>query len=349
MRSRRRKPGVPDLEERIEVCGVQVMGLEQVSTASDIAATAAFLEIGDRLGILPLISDGAQADAGAIAEAADLPLEAVAAYLEAMWHAGLVERVAAGEFRAVAEFPVLRAEAGYVSWALNANRPYIEHAREFLTGFDEAAIRHPRDGRQLAVSTRWMGSLAFHPEAMEAILDARPRHFVDLGAGAGQLAVEVLRAFPGATALAIDPCRAACDETRRNAVDAGVSNRLIVAECAVASVAAEPGLVAGADVVHAGFVLHDLPPGEVHRILRCCREGLGPGGRMIVDETVPFVGNERERRFSAIVTYLHHQFMGRCLMDEAGWRQLLLAAGFTSVVSRVLPVPAGRQLVATCA
>lgn len=334
------------------MCGLQVLGLEQVSTASDIAATAAFLEIGDRLGILPLISDGARADAGAIARSVDLPLEAVAAYLDAMWHAGLVERLAEGEYRSVADLPGLRTEAGYVSWALNANRPYLEHAREFLTGFEEASRRHRRDGRQVAVSTWWMGATAFLPEAAEAILEARPRHFVDLGAGAGRLAVEVLRAFPGSTALALDASREACDETRRHAVDAGVSNRLIVVERSIRSVAEDPDVVAGADVVHAGFVLHDLLPGEtnlVDRLLRASREALAPGGRMVVDETVPFVDNERERRFSAIVTYLHQQYMGRCLMDEAGWRAVLLGAGFASVVGRVLPVPAGRQLIASCA
>jgi SAM-dependent methyltransferase len=327
---------------------VQVEGVERAAVAPDVAAASALLEIGERLGVLPLITDGAQANADAIAEAAALPVDGVLRYLEAMAHAGLVEPGdAPGEFRAAAALPGLRHDAGYVSWAMTANRPLIEHAREFLTDAAAARAAHGRDMRQVAVSSRWMGSRGFYPETLEAVVAARPRHFVDLGAGSGQLAIEVLRAFPGSTALVVDRAPDACDEARHAAAEAGVGNRLIVAERPVECVADDPTTVAGADVVHAGFVLHNLAPDAAGRVLRRCREALGAEGAMVVTEIVPYAGGERERRFSAVVTYLHEQFMGRRLLTAAEWKAALRDAGFTSVVCRVLTYPAGRQFVAT--
>lgn len=327
---------------------VQVDGVERAAVAPDVAAVSALLEIGERLGILPLITDGAQANADAIAEAAALPVDGVRRYLEAMAHAGLVEPGdAAGEFRGVAELPGLRHDAGYVSWAMTANRPLIEHAREFLTDAAAARAAHGRDMRHVAVSGRWMGSLGFHPETLEAIVAARPRHFVDLGAGAGQLAIDVLRAFPGSTALVLDRAADACDEARHAAAEAGVGNRLIVADRSIESVADDPSPLGGADVVHAGFVLHNLEQDAVGRVLTRCREALSAGGTMIVTEIVPYAGSERERRFSAVVTYLHEQFMGRKLLTAGEWKAALRGAGFTSVVCRVLPYPAGRQFIAS--
>jgi SAM-dependent methyltransferase len=323
--------------------------IEHSGDAPDIAAAAAFLEMGDRLGVLDVITPGRTFDAAAVARHADLPVDAAARYLEAIESAGLIEPVGA-EFRTVAGFDVILHRAGYVSWTMNANRPFIEHAREFFVDPVSAGRRYLRDGREVAVSSQWMGSLAFYPAALERILAAEPGHIADLGAGTCRLLIEVLGHFPEATAVGLDIDGPACRAAEHAAKQAGVGDRLTVVERPIQSVADDPGPVAGTDVIHAGFVFHDMLPEEeavADRVLANCREALRPGGIMAITDAVPYLRNERERRFSAMVTYYHRQFMRRRLLTEQEWTEKLGKAGFGHVDVVTLGFPTGRLFVAT--
>jgi SAM-dependent methyltransferase len=326
-------------------------GVGARETAADIAAVAALLEIADRLGVIHLLEHGKPFGTGDLAAAAAVPEASAAAYLEALTASAIIEEAGApGMYQAAADFADRRYESGYLSWALNANRPFIEHAAEFLRSTGTAArdVYH-RDGRQVAVSSQWMGSYAFYPFALSAILAARPTRTVDLGAGTGRLLIEVLLAFPESTAVALDMDAAACREAGRAAAQAGVGDRLQVLVRTIQSIATDPSPVEGADVIHAGFVFHDMLPEEhdvADMVLRNCREALRPGGIMAITDAVPYAPAERERRFSTLVTYYHQQFMGRQLLTESEWQAKLRGAGFDNVTCRPHRFPTGRLFVA---
>jgi SAM-dependent methyltransferase len=321
-------------------------------TAADIAAAAALLEIGDRLGVLVHLERGELVDAQDLAATTGLPADGVANYLEAMWSAGLLDEDAAdsGKFRVTEDYQRVRYESGYLSWALNANRPFIENAEFFLRSPQEARARHARDGRQVAVSSQWMGSEGFYAGALGTIVDAKPSRIVDLGAGTARLVIEVLQTLPGSTGVALDLDGPACEEARLRGEQAGVGDRLTVVERSIQSVATDPSPLADADVIHAGFVFHDMMPEEedvADAVFANCRDSLNPGGIMALTEAVPYVRNERERRFSAIVTYYHRQYMGRRLLTADEWSDKLRSAGFSDVRVVVPRFPTGRIVVAT--
>ncbi|HEY4454715.1 MAG TPA: class I SAM-dependent methyltransferase [Pseudonocardiaceae bacterium] len=325
--------------------------IDNSGPAPDLAAAAAFLEMGDRLGLLDVITPGRTFDAAAIAEHAGLPEPAAGRYLEAIESAGLIEPAgsAGPEFRVVADFPVILHRAGYVSWTMNANRPFIEHAREFLVDPEAAARKYSRDGREVAVSSQWMGSLAFYPAALDRIFAAKPNRIADLGAGTCRLLIEVLQHFPSATGVGLDLDSAACQAAQDAARNAGMADRLTVLERSIQSIADDPGALADTDVIHAGFVFHDMLPNEEHiadKVLANCRDALRPGGIMAITDAVPYLRNSRERRFSAMVTYYHRQFMGRKLLTEQEWTDKLQGCGFSSVEVVTLGFPTGRLFVA---
>jgi len=323
--------------------------IEQSAAAPDIAAAAALLEIGDRLGVLEEISAGGEFTAGGLAAIGELPEAGVARYLQAMESAGIVERVDGDVFQAVPDFAVIRHQAGYVSWTMNANRPFIEHAREFLLDPEHARAAYVRDGRQVAVSSQWMGSLAFYPAAFEAITSVRPARVADLGSGTCRLLIELLDILPDATGLGLDLAPGACEAAREAAGNAGMSDRITVLERSIQSLATDPEPLRGADVIHAGFVFHDMMPDEEHvadAVLANCREALRPGGLMAITEAVPYLPNERERRFSSIVTYYHREFMTRKLLSVPEWEQKLAGAGFRRVETVELGFPTGRLFLA---
>ncbi|MGA6161818.1 class I SAM-dependent methyltransferase [Amycolatopsis magusensis] len=325
--------------------------IAQSGDAPDIAAAAAFLEMGDRLGVLDVITPGRTFDAEAVAAHAELPHDAAVRYLEALESAGLIERAGRADlFRTVEDFDVIQHRAGYVSWTMNANRPFIEHAREFFTDPLSARQRYPRDGREVAVSSQWMGSLAFYPAALERVLAAEPTRVTDLGAGTCRLLIEVLQRFPESTGVGLDLDGPACRVAERAAGQAGVGGRLTVLERPIQSVADDPAPLAGSDVIHAGFVFHDMLPDEediADKVLANCRDALRPGGIMAITDAVPYLRDERERRFSAMVTYYHREFMRRRLLTAEEWTDKLHAAGFTEVETVTLGFPTGRLFVAT--
>ncbi|GGO95574.1 class I SAM-dependent methyltransferase [Wenjunlia tyrosinilytica] len=320
--------------------------------APAIAAAAALLEMGDRLGVLDVIIPGKEFTVRELAEYADLPETGVAHYLEAMESAGVIihSPSTAGSFVTAPDYDRIQHQAGYVSWVMNANRPFIENAREYLSDPGKASGAYIRDGRQVAVSSQWMGSKAFYPAALGTIFEAKPERIADLGAGTCRLLIEVLQQLPGCCGVGLDLDAPSCNAAKLAGEQAGVSDRLTVVERSIQSIATDPSPVEGSDVIHAGFVFHDMMPEEedvADAVFANCREALRPGGIMAITEAVPYLRNERERRFSSIVTYYHREFMKRKLLTEAEWEAKLRDAGFNDVRTVELGFPTGRLFVAT--
>ncbi|EXU65411.1 hypothetical protein Z951_25735 [Streptomyces sp. PRh5] len=318
-------------------------------TAADLAADAALLEIAEGLGLSTLLDRASPFTHHEVMAAADVPESGATAFLDALLCAGLVER---GEdphhFLPCSDMADRRYAAGYLSWALNANRPYIDNATSFLREPAAAGAQYQRDGRRVAVSSRWIGSYGFYPGVISEITGRKPRRIVDLGAGAGGLLIHLLTALPDSTGLALDLSAAACEEAERAARRAEVGDRLEVVNRSVESLVEDHSPVRDADVVHAGFVMHDVVsrPDVLDGVLRACRASIADGGCLVVTDAVPYVADPRERSFSALFTYLHSSSMDVTLPPEEEWRAAFGRAGFSDVTSTPLRMPGSRMFVA---
>ncbi|MDV5142766.1 class I SAM-dependent methyltransferase [Streptomyces sp. SBC-4] len=318
-------------------------------TAADLAAVAALLEMADRLGIVPLLERGEPVTVAELAVAADVPEEGMGSFLSALVAAELLVPTGVKEFRIADDFADRIYQSGYLTWSLRANQPYLQNPAAFLRDPAGAAAQYQRNGREVAVSSRWIGSQGFYPAATEAILAARPKRIVDLGAGAAGLLIDLLGRLPESSGVALDMSAGACQEAARAALAAGVGDRLEVVERPIQSVADDPAPLAGADVIHAGFVFHDIvQEGDIFdRVLRRCREALRPGGIMAITDSVPYASAERERRFSALFTYLHAGFMNVKLPPEEDWLARFRQAGFDQAQCVPHRFPGGRLFIAT--
>lgn len=320
-----------------------------LETAADLAAVAALLEIVEELGLSSLMDQVEPFTVDDLVGVGGVPEKSAAGLLEALLAAGLVERAGdPQQFLPCADMADRRYESGYLSWALNANRPFVENAPEFLRDLGGAAEKYHRDGRRVAVSSRWMGSMGAFPAARSAVLECRPGRIADLGAGAGALVIDVLRTLPTSSGVALDLSAAACEEAARAAGRAGVQDRLLVVNRRIESLVDDPSPVEGADLVHAGFVMHDVwaDPEMLDAVLRSCRAAMKPTGRLVVTDAIPYATDPRERKFSALFTYLHIAFMGIRLPTEEQWLEAFRAAGFAEVTPVELRFPTGRMFVA---
>lgn len=316
--------------------------------AADLAANTAWLEIADNVGISALLDGKAPFTLRETATLGRMPEVGANSLLRGLVAAGLLDQD--GEFfTPCPEMARRRYEAGYLSWALTANRPYLDHAEKYLREPDAVAGRFERDGRSVAISSRWIGSGGFYPDQCAALLDGEPRRIVDLGSGAGRLLIQLLTALPGSSGLALDMSADACKTAEQAAQEAGVADRLTVINRPIQSLLDDPEPVRDASVVHAGFVLHDVvdDPAVLDGILRACRDGLIADGRLVVTEAVPYAQDQRERAFSALFTYLHAASMEVRLLSENEWRAAFETAGFGEVTTTPLPMPGSRLFVAT--
>jgi len=323
---------------------------DSLDRAADLAGVAGLLQIGAELGLDAALDSGTPFSAGELARLAGTPVEPVAKYLRAMLAAGLVVPADTPDrYQAGPDYADRRYEAGYLSWAFGANNPLIEHTREFFTDQDSAMASYPRNGRRVAISSRWIGERAFYPAALDAIESAGARRVVDLGAGAAGLLIRLLRSDPVRTGVALDISATACAAARQAIAAAGLTDRLHVAERSAQSLVPDPAVLEGADVIHASFLMHDVVQDESvgGAVLRRCQEALAPGGFMAIVDAVPYADDDRERKFSAFFTYVHANFMDVRLPTAREWEEMLYAAGFSKVESRPQHLPGGRFFVAT--
>jgi SAM-dependent methyltransferase len=232
---------------------------------------------------------------------------------------------------------------------MNANHPFLQNARSFFADGDAAGRIHHRDGRRVAVSTRWMGERGFYPAIVDRVSAAGALRVTDLGAGAGGLLVRLLLENTVRTGVALDISAAACAASREAAAEAGVSDRLEVVEGSIESLVDDADPVKGAEVIQACFVMHDVLQDDAmySAVLRSCREALAPGGFMAVADAVAYARAPRERKFSALFSHLHATFMNVRLPEEEEWKDKFRTAGFSAVECVPLTLPGGRLFVAT--
>jgi precorrin-6B methylase 2 len=317
--------------------------------ASDFAAYTALLEIAQRVGLSQMLDSGASftlADASAVTRTGQVQ---TASLLSALVAAGLLDPdESSSTFIASVDLAERRYQAGYLAWTLDANRIYIDHCADFMRDAENAASTYRRDGHKVALTTQWIGTKGFYPDIKNEIIRSKPDRVVDLGAGAGALAIDLLVAQPALTALALDVSGGACDAASSAARVAGVDGRLDVVRRSIESLVEDPSPLQGADVIHAAFVLHDIVKYDdvFLGVLSACRKELGDGGRLVVADAVRYASDREERAFSALFTYLHANFMGVELPSEERWIDLFERAGFRDVECRRLRTPGTRMFLA---
>lgn len=212
----------------------------------------------------------------------------LAKYLQALVSAGLLntcnsaDDIDSENFRPTPLFEQTIYDVGYLSWGLLACAPLVVNACEISKEPMSARQKYHRDGGLVARTSAWKGDRGFYPQAEKAILSLNPKLIVDLGAGSAKLLIRCLKHLPRASGIAIDISGAACAQARENAAEAGVGDRLKVVESSIEALAIDSSILKGADVIHAGFVFHDLLPehetvGALFHQIQCFCASTRPG------------------------------------------------------------------------
>jgi hypothetical protein len=129
-----------------------------------------------------------------------------------------------------------------------------------------------------------------HGSETAAMLDAYDfgglATIVDIGGGNGQTLVGILRQHPGMRGMVFD-LPGVADRARSLIAQAKMSDR-----CRAEGGDFFARVPAGADAYLLRHVIHDWEDCEATTILRRCREAMGPGGRILIAESIVPPGNE---------------------------------------------------------
>ena len=315
-------------------------------SAQTLAGKAILLEIGAKLGLIdPLLSQD-EISVAKVAGDSGVAETFVSAYYSALTHAGLATPSAGGatHYSASRDLQESINDVGYILWGVMSCAPLISNAAPFSRDMASAVQLYHRDGEHVARTSKWMGERDFYPQAESAIISSQPKKIVDLGSGTCGLLIRCLRKLPGARGVGIDINGDACAKAQSAIEQAGLGDRISVIHAPIQSLVDDPSPLEGAEIIHGGFVFHDLMPDEeetLDALLRTFRVN-APGGMVVVVDAVPYAQNPGEHAFSAAFTFLHNHFMGRKLMTEEEWRAKLAAAGYNKVEVSHLGIPGGR-------
>jgi SAM-dependent methyltransferase len=181
------------------------------------------------------------------------------------------------------------------------------------------------------------------PGLAERLRADPPARVADLGCGTGWSSIAIARGFPKAVVTGLDLDKASVDEARRNAVEAGVADRVTFE----IRNAADPRLAGTFDVVCAFETIHDMvdPVGALRAMRALAVEG---GTVLVADERVADEFTtvvEEGERFQWGWSAIHCLPCARTEPPAAGTgtimraptlRRYALEAGFTDV--EVLPI-----------
>ena len=325
-------------------------------SAQTLAGKAVLLEIGAKLGLVEPLLSQKEVSIAEMAINSGFQESLLYSYYSALTHAGLARAcptISNGTtyFSASSDLHKSINDVGYILWGVMSCAPLISNASSFFQDFTSSVQTYVRDGEHVARTSKWMGELDFYPQAERAIISAQPKKIVDLGAGTCGLLIRCLKKLPDAQGVGIDINSSACSKARSIIKEAKLDDRLSVIEASIQSLIENPAALEGADIIHAGFVFHDLMPDEeeaLNTLLKTFCEK-APNGMLVVVDAVPYGQNSEEQAFSAAFTFLHNHFMGRQLLTEDKWKTKLSSAGYNVIEVDRLGISGGRIFTAQIA
>ena len=173
------------------------------------------------------------------------------------------------------------------------------------------------------------------PAVAEAYDFAAFETVVDVGGGHGVLLNTILQAYPGVNGIVFDSPHvvAGAEDAIR---EAGLTGR-----CRAVGGDFFRGVPDGGDAYLMKHIIHDWSDDQATTILRNCRRGVNPGGKLLLVEMVVAPGDAADL-VKLIDLEMLVNLTGR-ERTEAEFRQLLSGAGWR--LTRVLPTKSPTQIV----
>lgn len=298
---------------------------------------AASLKLADHLA-------GGPTTTAALATRSGCHEESLHRLLRALASLGIFREVSPGTFELTPRAEYLRSDhpQGVRDFAVMANDTLFEAWCDILhsvrTG--EGAVQKRFGGDLFTLLSRDPDASTTFDRAMEQIHGAevelmlaaydwsRFATIVDVGGGSGQTLLTILGRHPAARGIVFD---------LPQVVDRGrATDHAAAARCEFVGGSFFDAVPAGGACYYLRHILHDWNDADSARILRACREAMGPSGTLVIVEKAIPEGNEPE--FAKLLD-MNMLAIGGKERTLAQYADLLLAAGLRLTAHHVTPGP----------
>jgi O-methyltransferase domain len=173
------------------------------------------------------------------------------------------------------------------------------------------------------------------PAVAEAYNFAAFKTVVDVGGGHGVLLNTILQAYVGVNGIVFDSPHVVVG------AEEAIRKADLMGRCRAIGGDFFQSVPAGGDAYLMKHIIHDWPDDKATTILRNCRKGVNPGGKLLLVELVIAPGNAAD--LGKVINLEMLVIASGQERTEAGYRQLLAGAGWR--LTRVLPTKSPTQIV----
>jgi 2-polyprenyl-3-methyl-5-hydroxy-6-metoxy-1,4-benzoquinol methylase len=173
------------------------------------------------------------------------------------------------------------------------------------------------------------------PAVAEAYNFAAFKTVVDVGGGHGVLLNTILQAHPGVNGIVFDSPHVVVG------AEEAIAKEGLTQRCRAVGGDFFQSVPAGADAYLMKHIIHDWPDDRAATILRNCRKGVNPGGKLLLVELVIAPGDAAD--LGKVIDLEMLVIAGGRERTELEYRQLLAGAGWR--LTRVLPTESPTQIV----
>lgn len=322
--------------------------------AQDLVGKAIFFEIGARLGIIDYLENNDKTTIPVLLKELNIEKYFLETYLNVLESIGLLVKQNSGSpdeiiYSKSSDYDKEKNKIGYVAWGMMSCGPLLENTEAFIKDFSNAVRKYPRCGKHVARTSKWMGFKDFYPHAEAAIIKLNPKKIIDLGSGTCGLLISLAKKLKGLVATGVDLSKEACEKAEAIIKQSNLEKQIEVVNSPIQELISNNQIFKNSDVIHAGFVFHDLLPDEeetLDEILMTINK-IAPNASLVISDAIPFAQSKHERSFSSAFSFLHKFFMGRRLLSEEEWSEKLKKAGFNNVQIENLGISGGRLFIAS--
>ncbi|MCX4681811.1 methyltransferase domain-containing protein [Streptomyces sp. NBC_01433] len=316
-----------------------------VATIYNSAVAAFTIAAAWEVGALEELYRERTLDTVEFAERNSLDALSTTGLFRAMASVGLVHREGA-TVTPLSGFDAVYHNKSFFHWLARGSSELFQQIPRVLRNEQRTGAYYRRDPAAIAFACREIDDITYAPAYRGAIdrLDFPVTRVADLGCGSGGRLMDLLRRFPGSTGTGVDIAAPSLEVARKEAADAGLSDRAEFVQGDVLRLEPRPEF-ADIELVTCFMMGHDFWPREnCVATLRRLREVFPSARRLLIGDATRTALPDTELPVFTLGFELGHDLMGTFLPTVDNWESVFAEGGWELVRTNRIELTVGEVI-----
>ncbi|MFB7915427.1 class I SAM-dependent methyltransferase [Streptomyces sp. NPDC056061] len=316
-----------------------------VATIYNSAVAAFAISAAWEIGALDELYRDRVLDTADFAERNDLDVPATTGLFRAMASVGLVRRENT-TVTALPRFDTMYRNKSFFHWLGRGSAELFQQIPRVLLNGNRQGDYYRRDPAAIAFACREIDEVTYAPTFWNAVenLDFPVTRVADLGCGSGGRLMDVLRRFPAASGVGVDIAAPSLDVARKEAAEAGLSDRTEFVRGDVLRLAPHPGFDE-VELVTCFMMGHDFwPRDRCVATLRRLREVFPAARRLLIGDATRTSIPDTDLPVFTLGFELGHDLMGTFLPRIDDWESVFEEGGWELIRTNRIELTVGEVI-----